>query len=58
MKSITYSEIVNLVEEDIKLNGPMDRFAAFCLLIAIFNNIDSKAICIVNKLYCDGFIKK
>ena len=58
MKNINYSEVVNLVEKDIELNGPADRFSVFCLLIAKYGEIDSAAIMIVNKLYCDGFIKK
>ena len=58
MTQINYSDVVKLVEADIKENGPMNRFNAFCILIAKYRTIDSQAIMIVNKLYCDGFITK
>ena len=58
MTQINYSEVVKLVEADIKISGPMNRYDAFCLLIAKYRTIDSQATLIVNKLFCDGFIEK
>lgn len=57
MQNINYSEAVNLIEK-FKKNGPIDRYAAFCILIAKYDQINSNAILIINKLYSDGFITR